>query len=160
MLRGLTGSSRFWFVAFLMWAFTPLLPALLGLVLAFSWAPTTPAVASALLCAGGALLSALGATLYAIRRPRGWAMAGWGAAGGLLATQAPAIVRVLLPWEEPGTGEGSPLAVLISVVAFGGFFGVFFTLPGVICASWVWFCAQARSGSPIPNGHDAILSAS
>lgn len=36
---------------------------------------------------------------------------------------APAAVRAALPWEEPETGMGSPLATLISVVLLAAVFG-------------------------------------
>jgi hypothetical protein len=42
---------------------------------------------------------------------------------------APAATRALLPWEEPGNGDGSPMAVLMSIVIVGVLGLVFVTIP-------------------------------
>lgn len=48
-----------------------------------------------------------------------------------LAGLAPACCRALLPWEEPLTGDGSPLAVLIGIAMLAAFGFVFVTTPTV-----------------------------
>ncbi len=44
-------------------------------------------------------------------------------------------IRVVLPWEEPETGYGSPLATLINVVMYAGI-GVVSSTPGVGLLIW------------------------
>jgi len=45
-----------------------------------------------------------------------------------------ASTRALLPWEDPSTGEGSPLAVLISIIIYAVFGTIFVSLPLLTCA--------------------------
>lgn len=63
-------------------------------------------------------LAGIGAVTAAIGRVLGKPLA-FGGAGplicGLLAAGCPVLARVVLPWEEPGSGMGSPLAVLLGL---------------------------------------------
>lgn len=42
---------------------------------------------------------------------------------------APVVVRALLPWEEPGTGMGSPMAVLVQLVLLSVLCSLFCAIP-------------------------------
>jgi hypothetical protein len=55
---------------------------------------------------------------------------------GVIAAAGPMLIRGALPWEDPYSGEGSPLATLISIVALG-VFGAVASIPGVVVASIV-----------------------
>lgn len=55
------------------------------------------------------------------RRVMDWAL--------VLVAFSPVICRVIVPAEDPYTGAGSPLAVLISLMFGGAFFGVLFAIP-------------------------------
>ena len=72
---------------------------------------------------------------------------------------APALSRALLPWEEPGTGSGSPLAVLIGLVFLAAAGFVFVTAPMLL----VWLItrpARQQTSAPPPAGcHDSPTSA-
>ncbi len=60
----------------------------------------------------------VGAVASSVRRILGKPLALGGLApvgAGLLAAACPALAWAVLPWEEPGTGSGSPLAVLIGL---------------------------------------------
>ena len=43
---------------------------------------------------------------------------------GMLVAMSPPVCRALLPWEEPETGMGSPLATAIGVIMLAGVGGV------------------------------------
>ncbi len=145
LVRGLYGPARLAFVLYLVWSFAIGAPAGLGLLMAFSWILTPLGIGVASVCAGLALANVVAAVQLAVRRPEGWTTAASAAVGGLIASQAPVLVRIALPWEEPGTGEGSPMAVLLGVVFYGTLFGVVFTLPGFALCVWLWMSEQIRA---------------
>jgi hypothetical protein len=53
-------------------------------------------------------------------------------------TLSPAAVRIVLPWEDPYDMTGSPLATLFGVIFFAGCSGVFFFVPAVARAVYVF----------------------
>lgn len=103
-------------VFYLLWALVATGPAVLGLILACSWHPNALAVTIALLGLIAGCVN-VGLAIRILFRKSGPARPPLLGAGlGLAAALSPIVVRVTLPWEEPGTGNGSPLAVLLNVV--------------------------------------------
>jgi hypothetical protein len=52
----------------------------------------------------------------------------------VLVAFSPVVSRLIIPAEDPYTGAGSPLAVLISLLFGGAFFGVLFAMPAFALA--------------------------
>lgn len=67
----------------------------------------------------------------------------------ITSSQSLAVVRCVLPWEDPYDGSGSPLAVLLGLCMYGLMSGAFVTLPG--CAVlWRLLAHRMVTG----RGHD------
>jgi hypothetical protein len=84
----------------------------------WGWEHARPAALAATLCA----LPALWCIFQSAREltiPTPHFVPGISVTLGLLTPLSPAITRLLLPWEEPETGIGSPLASLMSIVMLG-----------------------------------------
>jgi len=87
------------------------------------------------------------------RRVKGLRMAViWGA----LAAVGPAVSHVALPWEDPYTGDGSPLATLIGIVALG-VFGMVMACPGGAIALWAGRYARPSAPELVESGNDPRL---
>jgi hypothetical protein len=63
---------------------------------------------------------------------------------GTVAAAGPMLIRIVLPWEDPYSGQGSPLATAISIVALG-MLGATVSLPGLVVA---WIASRAARRSP------------
>jgi len=88
-------------------------------------------IAAGLSAIGGLLaVSCLVLSLCCIvnRRPRALKAA---VVCGVLAAALPILVQVVLPWEDPYTGQGSPLATLIGLVILS-VFAALSAIPGLI----------------------------
>ncbi len=86
-----------------------------------------------------AVANVIASALLWRRRRWTWLLGVVAVTAGLTIAMAPAVTRALLPWEDPATGEGSPLAVLMSIVFLAVAFGVVIGLPGV--AGFIWLIA-------------------
>ena len=123
---------------YLVWSVVVCGPAALALVMSQVWHPTTPATIAAVTASVIAGLNVIGAIMVISSNCQRLWLARIAATLGLLPSLAPVAVRMLLPWEEPETGDGSPLAVLIGLV-FGS--AVLYAVVGhlgVCCAFWSW----------------------
>jgi len=102
-------------VFYLLWSLGASIPAVLGLALACTWHPNALAVGIGLLGLAAALVSAGHATRILARKSGPAVPPLLGVGVGLFAALSPILVRLSLPWEEPGTGQGSPMAVLLNI---------------------------------------------
>jgi len=109
----------------------PLTAALFALGFTTGWHPTIAAIAVAsitvILCITLCVLCCIWLCRPAHAFVRRHLPAAFFAAS--LSGLSPACCRALLPWEEPTTGEGSPLAVLIGIAILAAIGSVFVTIP-------------------------------
>lgn len=89
-----------------------------------------------------AAINVLSSLLLWLRFRWTWVLSVGAVVIGLPLALAPAATRAMLPWEDPSTGDGSPLATFISIVMLAAFFVV--TIGGTGMLGFVWLVSRRR----------------
>ena len=124
--------DRPWAIIRLCTSLISICAAALAVLLGFSWYPNAFSMGFGVAAAALALLAAVAAFAECVGSRVASRATPWVFRIASLVGLAPAAVRAALPWEEPGTGYGSPMATLIGIVVLTGFFGVIVTIPMVL----------------------------